>query len=211
MLTTVMLAMTLGAPVPPSLPTAPAGPAPRLVELKPNADGKVLITVTRVDKVKVQAAIGIAIAPGGAAPPPPQPVVREITVNKAMTVELGDVKELTITTTDGKKLDVADALKRLKSGAVVIVSANGKPVSPQYLKLFKDDVLVLASPELIGTPRRSGRTTPGFPGNAIPGGPVQIAPLPPAVQPAPGVIQIQIQPGVQVGQPKPAVAPAPRK
>jgi hypothetical protein len=216
MITSFVLSMALAAPVPPAPPPAPPGPAPRLVELKANADGKVMVTVTRAEKVKVQAAIGIAVAPGGAPQPAPQPVVREVTVQKAAAVELGDVKDLTVTTTDGKKVDVAAAVKRLKGGAVVVVSADGQPVRPQYLRLFKDDVLVLASPELAGA---RGVQNGGW--GAVPGRPgvrPLPAPAPPVVLPAnPGVIQIQIQPGgvIQVAPALPPLpanpAPAPQK
>lgn len=120
------------------------------------------------------------------------------------------MKELVVTTADGKKIETADAIKKLATGGVVIVSADGKPVSPNFLKLFKDDVLVLVSPELTGLV--SASTLPGKP---FPGGirplPVEIQPLPPQVVPGiqiqPGVIQIQIAPGVV----PPAPAPVPEK
>ena len=83
----------------------------------------------------------------------------------------------------------------------MVVSADGKPVSPNYLKLFKDDVLVLASPEL-----NYPVVVPVFGGLRPPQAPV---PLP--LQP----IQIQIQPGqlqlVPLPPAQPAPAPAPGK
>lgn len=175
MLTSFVLSMALAAPVPPAPATPVAsGPAPRIVELKANADGKVMVAVTRTEKVTV--AVGNAANPAGAAP---AALTREI--KKSENVELGDVKDLTVTTADGKKVDVADALKKVKGGAVVVVSADGKPVSPIFLKAFKDDVLVLVAPELVGP----AITTPARP---LPG----IRPLPAQ----PGQIQIQIAPGV---------------
>jgi hypothetical protein len=203
MLTSFVLSMALAAPVPAAPAPVASGPAPRLMELKPNADGKVLFTVIRYDTQKVQIAQGNAVAPGGAAP---AVITREVKVPKTETVELGDVKDLTVTTADGKKVDMADAAKKLKEGAVVVVSSDGKPVSPNFLKAFKDDVLVLASPELANT----ATTVPGV---RPPGG---IRPLPapiaaPGLLPAqPGVIQIQIAPGnIQVAPAVPPAAPAP--
>jgi hypothetical protein len=180
-------------------------------------DGKLMVTVTR--KEMVQLGAGGAFNPPGAAPA----VARaERVVTKA--VELGEVKDLQITTADGKKIDTAEAIKRLKDGGVVVVSADGKPVSPQHLKLFKDDVLVLTSPELVlptggvwgpvpgqPQPRPGVRPLPAVP---APGG---VLPIQPQVLPANpgGVIQIQIQPGGMVQviplQPAPAPAPAPEK
>ena len=139
MLTSFVLSMALAAPVPPPAPPVASGPVPRLVELKPNADGKIMIAVMRTEMVKVP----VAVPPGGGVP-----IQREVAAYKLMTVELGDVKDLKITTADGKKVELADAAKQLKGGGVVVVSADGKPVSPNHLKIFKDDVLVLVSPEL---------------------------------------------------------------
>jgi hypothetical protein len=127
-----------------------------------------------------------------------------------MTVELGDVKELKITTADGRKVDVADAVKQLKDGALVVVSADGRPIGPKFLKAFKDEVLVLTSPELAGFPQNGPR--PGGPIRPRP--PIVVrplpAPLPPQAVPGNpgGVIQIQPAP-VQLLPLNPAPAPAP--
>jgi hypothetical protein len=204
--------MTLAAPVPVA-PPAPAtgGAVPRLLEVKANADGKIMVTVMRTSMEKVT--VGGPVGPGGA---PPAAITREVQVTKMVTVELGDVKDLKITTADGKKVEVTDALKQLKDGAVVVVSADGKPVNPNFLKVFKDDVLVLSSPELTGPAGVIGR--PGGPIRPVP--PVGIQPLPAPPQAVPvnpgGVIQIQIQPGqIQVlpvnPAPVPPPAPAPGK
>jgi hypothetical protein len=40
------------------------------------------------------------------------------------------------------------ALKKLTDGGVVVVADDGQKVDPKYLKLLRDDVLVLVSPEL---------------------------------------------------------------
>src|SRR5262249_3926458 len=141
MFTALTLSLALGAPVPPPADQVPAGVAPRLMELKPDANGKIVVTVTRTELQKVPVAANAAGAPPAAG-------VREIPVTKTVTVELGDVKDLAITTADGKKLETEAALKKLAGGAVVVVSGDGKPVSPTFLKVFKDDTLVLVSPEL---------------------------------------------------------------
>ena len=204
MLTSFVLSMALAAPVPaPAAPVA-SGPVPKLLELKANADGKVTVTVARTEMVKVTVAQGNAINPNGGAAP--AVVTRDVPVTKMVVVELGDVKDLKVTTADGKKVETADAVKALKGGAVVVVSADGKPVSPNFLKLFKDDVLVLASPELtaaIGVP--STGTKP-FPGGIRPLPVDRLPPQPlPPVQIQPGVIQIQLVPL------QPAPVPVPEK
>lgn len=216
MLASFVLTMAIAAPVPaPTTPVA-SGPAPHLMELKSNADGKVMVVVRRTEMQKVQVAVGGAANPGGAAP---AVVTKEIPVTKMVTVDLSEVKDLKVTTADGKKIETADAVKKLKDGGVVVVSADGKPVSPSYLKLFKDDVLVLASPELTGVNLPGVGPRPFPPGGVrpvpLPAAPGGVLPAPPIVVPAqPGVIQIQIQPGqIQVlpVNPAPAPAPAPEK
>jgi hypothetical protein len=130
-----------------------------------------------------------------------------------MTIELGEVKDLTITTVDGRKVSVEEATKRLEKGETVLIAPAGQPISPAYLKVFKDDTLILSSPELSGAG--------GIPNRNIQPGPIQIQPIqiqpavPPAIklpaQPG-GVIQIQIGPAVEA-VPLPAVpaAPVPEK
>lgn len=213
MLTSFVMSMALAAPVPVA-PTAPVagGPMPHLMEIKADSNGKVMVTVTRTEMQKIVIGQGGAVNPNGAAP---AVITREVPVSKIATVELGDVKDLKVTTADGKKLEVADAVAKLKAGGVVVVSADGKPVSPNYLKLFKDDVLVLASPELV--PINNGFVKP-LPGGGIrPRPPIQIQPVPgvivpgnvqplPGIQIQPGVIQIEIAPALP-GLPAPVPAP----
>src|SRR5258708_4149097 len=96
MLTSFVLSMTLAAPVPVA-PPAPAtgGAVPRLMEVKANADGKIMVTVMRTSMEKVTIGGGAAIAPGGGpGAAPPAGITREVPVTKMLTVELGDVKDL---------------------------------------------------------------------------------------------------------------------
>ncbi len=204
MLTSFVLSMALAAPVPPPAPTpAPSGPIPQLMELKPDANGKLMVMVTRREVQEIRA--GNNVAPRGNAPA----VIKREIVTQQM-VELSEVKDLTITTADGQKVELADALKALKDGGVVVVSSDGKPVSPAHLKLFKDNVLVLVSPELAAP--HGGATQPGLvrPPVGRPLPPIQIQPLPAPVQPLPAPVPggIKIQPGVIQIEIAPAVAPA---
>ncbi len=209
MFTTLALSLTLAAPVPAPAAPIPAGTPPRLMELKADANGKVMVQVYRSEKVQVRAPAANAPVPGNDVAPAVAP--REVWVSKM--VEIGEVRDLTVTTADGKKLTTDEALKRLTDGTVVVISGDGKPVSPVFLKVFKDDTLVLVSPELAGP----GNTFVGRPGIIRPLPPVQVQPLPAPVQPLPvqpngiqvipaqkgGVIQIQIGGGVA-----PAILPA---
>ena len=108
----------------------PTGPAPRLMFVKADADGKVLFTVRRANL-------------GGNAN---GPVRTAISMSK---VELKDVKDLAITSPDGKKIDLADAQKKIAGGAYVVMPADGKAISPGYLRMFRPDVIVLTSSEIM--------------------------------------------------------------
>ena len=183
-LTTILFAPAAPAPAAPpakdapAADTAPAGLPPRILELKPNTDGKIMLPVTR----PVQNAAG-----GGGAVPGPVPGAPGARPNIIMmgrmveNVELANIKDLTITTAAGKEVTREEALKTLAKGGTVVVSADGQKISPAYLKMFKDEVLVLAAPEL------AAGNGPQF--GAIMGGvgAIRLVPAAPALPPAPAV------------------------
>ena len=57
MFTALTLSMALGAPVPPPGAPVEAGVAPRVMELKPDANGKVTVVVVRTDMRKVNVTV----------------------------------------------------------------------------------------------------------------------------------------------------------
>jgi hypothetical protein len=199
MLASLLLSAALSPAAPLPKDTAPTGPAPRVVELKPGQDGKITITVLRQEKVKVAVAVGNAINPNGAAPAVKE---EERTVNRYATVELADVKELKAYTAAGKELDVKDTLSKLKDGGVVVMAANGNKLDPIFARVFKEDTVVLVSPEFATLQS----ATVGAPSTVKPG----VRPLPPVrLQPAlpanPGGIQVQVLPAVE----RPILLPPP--
>jgi hypothetical protein len=48
----------------------------------------------------------------------------------------------------GKKLSREDVLKRVAVGTIVVISADGKPVNPAYLRLLANETLVIDSPQI---------------------------------------------------------------
>lgn len=159
------------APIPKDI--SPVGPAPLVVELKSNSDGKVLVSVRREEKRKVPVAQGGAINPNN-------PVLeREVTTIRTLQIELGDVKDLQVYTAGGKAVQTKDALAKIRDGAVVVLTTDGKRVDPNFLRVFKDDTLVLVSPEFIGATRPSLGTGIVRP---LPGG---IKILPAVIKPPP--------------------------
>jgi hypothetical protein len=61
--------------------------------------------------------------------------VRDVPLDSAQFSEAG-----------GKKLSSEDILKRVAVGTIVVISADGKPVDPAYLKTLAKDTLVVVSP-----------------------------------------------------------------
>jgi hypothetical protein len=148
------IALTLAVPTPKDAKetepvAAPTGPAPRLLFVKADADGKIRIAaqtqgVGGVMAVQIQiGGAGVPGAPGGA-----QVVQRA--VGGLGPVELGKLKDLSITTISGTKVDVDEATKRLATGGFVLQSTDGKAIDPSWLRLFRvDGILVLTSPDLV--------------------------------------------------------------
>jgi hypothetical protein len=209
MFAALTLSVALAAPVPVQSAPIPAGVAPRVMELKADASGKVMIAVTRMEKVQV--GVGAAIAPANGGAVPPAQIMREVPVTRM--VELGEVKDLAFTTADGKKVDKDEAMKKLAGGAVVVVTSDGKTVSPTFLKVFKDDTLVLVSPELLVPQGGVGGGVGGFgrpgvrplpapvPGVIVKPGVIQVVPI------GPGGVQIEVAPEVVPVDKTPKPAP----
>jgi len=146
---------------------APIGMAPKVLEITPNADGKVTVPVLRTQTQHAPPA-----PPGGVRP-------HFVKLNRVVeNVELADVKDLKITTVLGKKVSTEDAVKALAKGGVVVVAGDGNNVSPWFLKIFKNDVLVLAAPELAAA-LNAPQPAPGG-GAAVP---PPVAPAPPVPAP----------------------------
>ena len=147
----VLAAVLPAAPVPKD--AKPAGPAPRVVEFVPDPDGKVRVQGSRQEarKLTVNVPVEKEVQIDGRAVK--QVVIeqreQEVKVHVTARLELGELPNLAVYTADGKEADKALALKKLAEGGVAVVSADGQKVDPKYLKLFRDDTLVLVSPALM--------------------------------------------------------------
>ncbi len=124
---------------------------------------------------------------------------------------LADVKFDAYDTT-GKLVPKSEALKRLKAGGMVLLAGDNRFPDAEYLKAFRDDVLVLVSGEFVfpqGMPNPYDMPAkPSAPAKATGNQavPIQGVPLP-AMQLAPAV-QLRVAPAVikQVALPAPAPA-----
>src|SRR5882757_8437171 len=107
--------MTPGAPIPKDV--TPSGPAPYILNLKSESDGKVRFTVLRTEKQKVTV-LTIQGGPNGQGEP--VQTEKEVTVTKYERVELADLKGLKVYTADGKEVEIKDAVKKLNESAMAI-------------------------------------------------------------------------------------------
>ena len=136
-----LLLSTSAAFVPVPEKTPPLTGAPPIVQAISSVDadkGLVLVEQTRTERVPVQVAESINV--NG------QTITRVRTEYKevpTVTKQAFPVKDGKVQTADGKKLTAAEALKRLKAGTPIVISADGNPVSPGYLAIFQPDTIVL--------------------------------------------------------------------
>lgn len=178
--------MIPGAPIPKDI--APSGPAPYILNLKSENDGKVRFTVIRSEKVKVTT-VQFQGDPNGQQVP--IQIESEMTVQKRIRIELAELNELKVYTPEGKEVDIKDAAKKLSETTMAIASTNGQKVDPGYLKMFKDDVLVLVSPDLMPNASAIYNVRPAMLGELLAQPGLRILPAAPLL-PAP----VEVQPPV---------------
>ena len=122
-------------------PTAPKGPPPRF------------ITVTSVDQAKGEVVFDVQVVAQNVLDEPtilvyPSGDKRLTLGTKPSYVHLGEgfkvsLKKAKWSSTEGKEVGVDALAKRLKPGVMVLLSADGGAVDGAYLRMFKEDTLVL--------------------------------------------------------------------
>lgn len=196
MFATLMTAALLVPVAPVPRDSVPTGPAPYILNLRAGNDGEAKVTVVRTEKQKVMMLQAVG-GPNGAQVI--QRVEQEVPVIKYVQLGLADLKDLKVFSADGKDVAVKDAVKKVNDGGLFVASANGKKVDASYLKLFKDDVLVFVSPDLVPQNAYGSYPPPGM----MPGVPAMMPAMPVAPPLPGGRVQIQILPAPAVDLPLP--------
>jgi hypothetical protein len=98
---------------------------------------------------------------------------------------------------NGKLVNKGEALERLRAGGLVLIAGDYRFPDANYLKAFRDDVLVIVSPELVFQP---GQPNPFDRATAAPAKPANPAVPQPAVQIAPAIAAPAVIKRVQVQQ-----------
>lgn len=162
-LTAALLALLLAA----SLRAAdkplktPAGPQPVVLNARVDGDSHLLLNLVEFTPVLEERTMIVMTLDGKTST---KKVVKVMMIPKARTLRVG-LRDLKSTDAAGNKLNIRVLRDRLKNEAPVLVSADGNPVDPFYLKAFKKETLVLIIPSY--TP---AVPTFGKPGKAPAGG-----------------------------------------
>jgi len=145
MMTSLVLGAALaapGAPVPADADTGRPGPAPWLLYLKPDENGRAQVLIYKNQKVTTTR------------------VVTEVVDGKQVTKHVSEESERlmasyvlldglspapSFTTAAGQKLTHEAVMKRAKGGLVVLVSADGKPVSRNWLRPLNPETVIIAA------------------------------------------------------------------
>lgn len=148
MLPSLLIAAAVTAPAAPiprdALPN-PTGPAPRVLAVKADPNGTVWITGQVYEKRKQK--VTSSVIENG------QRVIkhqeREVLTSRYIRSTLGEFGGK-FTTAAGTPLTADEATKRVKNGAVILISADGKPIDKSWLKAVRDDTVVMLA-EGLGT------------------------------------------------------------
>lgn len=137
----VAAAMTApGAPVPKDTVPNTTGPAPRIAAVKADAGGVVWVTAHIYQKQKVQQQF--VVVENGKQVVKQQEV--EQTVATYVRKSLGDFGGK-FNTADGMAISAEEATRRVKDGATLLITADGKPVDMGWLKAVNDDAVVMTA------------------------------------------------------------------
>ena len=118
----------------------PSGPPPRLVALSKVDREAVAFTITETRYVPVVVQKEVQVNVGGMI----QKQKVNVTEHVAQLVEVPQsLKGAKVQTAGGQKLTVEEALKKLSPGSLVLLSVDNNPVDPAYLRVFKEEVLVI--------------------------------------------------------------------
>jgi hypothetical protein len=164
MLPSLLVAAAITAPAAPmpkdTLPN-PTGPAPRVVAVKADASGSVWITANVYEKRKFPQQY-VAVENG-------KQVVKtqeiEQTVSNYVRKQLGDFGGKFVTA-GGVTLTTEEATRRVKEGATLLITSDGKPIDKSWLKAVADDTVVMTA-EGLGTAHFVHGNAP-FPTSAAP-------------------------------------------
>jgi hypothetical protein len=136
------------APVPRDTAPNTTGPAPRVLALKADAGGAVRVTGTIPTKVTVtntHFVIENVVENGNQVQKQVQKQVeQDIVTSQYFSKTLSEFNGK-FTTADGTPLTLEEATARVKNGATMLASADGKPIAPSWLRSVGPDTVVMVA------------------------------------------------------------------
>jgi len=148
--------LLLSAPLP--VPEAPKGPPPRILVVEVENDGPPFIVTPVIEFKKVPTTVTVVV--GGKTENRTE--VRTVQVEYRIKVGLND-KDCQVFGLDGKRLAPEEVQKRITRSSPILVSSDGKPVDPFYLKLAREGTVVVVSPKLVAPANQPMPRTPELP------------------------------------------------
>jgi hypothetical protein len=136
-----VLALTLSAPLP--VREAPQGPPPRILVVEIENDGQPVIITPVTEMRAVPVTVNVVV--GGQVQQRTE--TRSVVVESRVKVSLTD-RPTEVFGLDGKRLTAEEIKKRITRSGPILVSSDGKPVDPFYLRLAREGSVVVVSPKL---------------------------------------------------------------
>ena len=128
------------APIPRDTVPNTSGPAPRVLALKADANGNVRVIGTIPVKMTVTNIYFVVENNKQVQKRVEQEIVTSRYVNKTLADCNG-----TFTAADGTLLNLEEATGRVKNGATVLVSSDGKPIAKRWLRATSPDTVVMVA------------------------------------------------------------------
>jgi hypothetical protein len=144
-----VIALTLSAPLP--VKEAPTGPPPRVMAADVEGDGQPYVLTQGTDYVPVVREVTVIVM--GRVEKRTETVT--VPVIRQIKVHLND-KDVQVFGADGKRIAAEDVPKMIPRAGPILVSSDGKPIDPFYLRLLREGAVSVASPRLVVP--RSGST-----------------------------------------------------
>jgi hypothetical protein len=136
------------APVPRDTAPNTSGPAPRVIALKADATGTVRITgsiPTKVTVTNTHFVIENVVENGKQVQKQVQKQVeQDIVTSQYFSKTLSEFNGK-FTTADGTALTLEEATARVKNGATLLASSDGKPIAPSWLRAVGKDTVVMVA------------------------------------------------------------------
>ncbi len=147
MFAALTLAVVLASPVPKVPPVEAPKTAPPVLEFV-KFDGETTTKLeTALEAVQVPHEVVVTVLVDGKPVTETRTVIVTETrvVLRPATVKW-DLKQVTFATVAGTKLTAKEAGEKLKNGGVCVMAHAGQAIEPSYLKVLKDDIVIITRP-----------------------------------------------------------------